>query len=440
MRYSLFCLLGVLLALGYAPAALAQAWQMPNSDLGVPKPQGPRIPTPGNVVGDQQARIRAQNQAMMDEADVYIANQEKRGRAVQEAIQEEEQRQQGQAAFNTQFAAANKPLYQAGLQELRAMLEAKRPSDLKRAVFLTENAYLNGQLHYADFAGQIGELVQLCRGLAADSARPNPAARFMALHRLMTDTVHVTYAGQVVSVHTPPRYDFQDFWGREDYTKQFVTKLLRTNAGQCHSMPLLYKLIADELGVKSYLCMAPNHSYIQVQDNRGALYSYEATNGYFTSDSYYMRSGFIKAGALKNRSYLDTLTQSETLACRVFDLAQSYAHRYGYDAFVEQATALGLRFYPHSVQGRMLAHDAALMALMVGVKTNGQPTEAQARLNPKLRPLMEEVERRKRSVDELGHEEMPADQYARWLNQVNEQQNRAAGQQAAARFEQTARK
>jgi hypothetical protein len=53
---------------------------------------------------------------------------------------------------------------------------------------------------------------------------------------------------------------------------------------------------------------------------------------------------------------------------------------------------------------------------------------------------MEEVERRTRAVNELGHEEMPPEQYARWLNQVNEQQNRAAGQQAAARFEQTARK
>ncbi|WP_380284644.1 hypothetical protein, partial [Hymenobacter rubripertinctus] len=63
MRYSLPCLLSVLLMLGCVTASMAQAWQMPNPDLGVPKPQGPRIPTPGNLVPDQQARIRAQNQA-----------------------------------------------------------------------------------------------------------------------------------------------------------------------------------------------------------------------------------------------------------------------------------------------------------------------------------------------------------------------------------------
>ncbi|OON65254.1 hypothetical protein [Hymenobacter sp. CRA2] len=375
---------------------------------------------------------------MLQEADAYITGQLQRERAVQQAIHEEEQRRRGQAAFNAEFAAANQALYRATLQQLQGMLDGRQPAHLRRAVFLTENAYLNGQLRYADFSTQVDELVQLCRGLAADSARPNPTARFMALHRLMTDTVRVAYAGQLASVHLPPRYDFQDFWGRQDYTKQFVTKLLRTNSGQCHSLPLLYKLVADGLGIRTYLSMAPNHSYIQVLDNQGELYSYEPTNGHFVSDAYYMSSGFIKAGALKQRAYLDTLTQRETLAGRVFDLAQSYARRYGHDAFTAQCAALGLRYYPQSVQGRMLAHDAALMALMVAVKANGQPTEAQARLNPKLRPLMEEVERRKRAVAELGHEDMPAEQYARWLQQVEQEQARVAGQQAASRFAQTA--
>jgi hypothetical protein len=60
--------------------------------------------------------------------------------------------------------------------------------------------------------------------------------------------------------------------------------------------------------VKTYLSMAPNHSFISVLDGRGTLYRY------FTTDAFYMSSGYIKAGALKQRTHLDTLTQRKTLA------------------------------------------------------------------------------------------------------------------------------
>ena len=105
-------------------------------------------------------------------------------------------------------------------------------------------------------------------------------------------------------------------------------------------MPLLYKLVADELGVKTYISMAPNHSYIQVKDNRGVLHSYETTNGRFTTFSYYMSTGYVKAAALKHRTYLDTLTRNEMLACRLFDLAAGYEFRHSPDAFAEKCIAL----------------------------------------------------------------------------------------------------
>lgn len=76
-------------------------------------------------------------------------------------------------------------------------------------------------------------------------------------------------------------------------------------------------MVADELGVKTYITMAPSHSYIQVKDQRGQLYGYETTNGYFTTFSYYMNSGYVKAAALKSRMFLDTLTRQEMLATRV---------------------------------------------------------------------------------------------------------------------------
>ncbi|WP_143164283.1 transglutaminase family protein [Hymenobacter daecheongensis] len=441
MRYPLSSLVCLLLVLGLASAAPAQTWQMPNTDLGVPKPQGPRIPTPGNLMEGQQARTRAQNQAAMDEVERYNAQQAQRDQLLDEARQDiaqiERQRRE-QAEFNAQFEARNKPQYEAGYQVLAEMLAGKRPASLPLAVFVVENSYAAGELSYAAFKAELDELATVCRGLAGTDT--SPTARFMALHRLMTDTVQVSYAGKVVSRHLPYRYDFEDFRGEQDYRKMFVTKLLRTNTGQCHSLPLLYKMLADRLGVKTYISMAPNHTFISVKDARGGLYRYETTNGHFTTDAFYMSSGYIKAGALKQRTYLDTLTLRENLACQLVDLASGYEHYYGYDEFVKKCADLALKYYPQGMQARILAHNVALARFVKPWKAAGQPSPAVARTLPQLQPYMAEVERWNRALAEVGFEEMPKEQYDRWLNALEQEKARLASQQAAARFAPTAAK
>ncbi len=440
MRYPLLPLVCLLLLLGLATAAPAQTWQMPNTDLGVPKPQGPRLPTLGNLADDQQARIRAQNQANMDEVDRYNAQQAQRNQLIEEAKQDFakiERERREQAEFNAQFEARNKPQYEAAYQVLAEMLDGRRPTSLPLAVFVVENSYAAGELRYADFKANLGELADICRGLTGRDT--SPAARFMALHRLMTDTVQVSVDGKVVSRHLPYHYDYEDFRGEKDHTKQFVTKLLRTGTGQCHSLPLLYKLLADQLGVKAYISMAPNHSFIQVKDNTGRLYRYETTNGHFVTDAFHMTSGYIKAGALKSGAYLDTLTLKQNLASEVLDLALGYEHYYGYDAFVDKCTALGLKYYPQGMQGHILAYDASLARFNRAANKAAPPSFAAAMLVPELKTLWGEVERRKRTLDERGFEEMPKAQYNKWLQSLEVIKAQEASQRTAARFQQDAR-
>jgi len=61
----------------------------------------------------------------------------------------------------------------------------------------------------------------------------------------------------------PYVYDFDDFMGDKDWTKQFVTKLMRTHTGNCHSLPYLYKILCEEIGAKASLVLGPNHVYIK---------------------------------------------------------------------------------------------------------------------------------------------------------------------------------
>ena len=99
-------------------------------------------------------------------------------------------------------------------------------------------------------------------------------------------------------------YDFDDFDGEKDWTKMFVTKLLQTNSGQCHSLPLLYLCIAEQLHAKAYLSLAPNHSFIQYFDSKGERKNFETTNGNLVNIIWLMQSNAISSIALKNKTYL----------------------------------------------------------------------------------------------------------------------------------------
>ena len=199
-------------------------------------------------------------------------------------------------------------------------------------------------------------------------------------------------------------------------------------------MPLLYKLLADQLGVKSYISMAPNHSYIQVLGPDGGLYSYETTNGHFTTDAFYTTTGYVKTAALKTRAYLDTLTLRQTIAYQVTDLAQGYAHYYGDDAFTERCAELALQHYPQSIQARIILHNAALSRFARAYQAVGSPPKEEARQIPALKPLWAKVEQTNQALAALGYEEIPPEKYALWLKSAQDEGRRQESQRAAARF------
>jgi hypothetical protein len=69
----------------------------------------------------------------------------------------------------------------------------------------------------------------------------------------------------------PFQYDFEYFLSDIDPTVGFVTKLLSTGKGNCFSLPVLYKILTEEIGGTAYLALAPIHCYIKHKD--------EAANG-----------------------------------------------------------------------------------------------------------------------------------------------------------------
>ncbi|KAA5533664.1 hypothetical protein F0919_14095 [Taibaiella lutea] len=152
--------------------------------------------------------------------------------------------------------------YQQAYDELNAMLTGQSPLSLKKAVFLVENAYFQNKMNYKIYDRSVQNLVTFCRlKMKEENIDPKDDVEVNnLLFRFMSDTLSVTEpATKRKATHYPVHYDFEDFYGKEDWTKMFVTKLMNTNFGQCHSMPLLYAILAEELGTETYLSASPSH-------------------------------------------------------------------------------------------------------------------------------------------------------------------------------------
>ena len=253
------------------------------------------------------------------------------------------------------------------------MLEGRAPKSVMRAVWLVENTHFDGTIPYERFAGKIKVLAAGCRVLVqeAGGSPTNPADTFWALHRTMTDTVEVRLPNGQRFRHLPFTYDFEDFWARNDHSKYLVTKLLDSNSGQCHSMPLLYRMVADELGIKSYLSFAPNHCFIQVKAPDGQMFNYETTNGHFVTEGWLLGSEYVKPAAIKSRMYLDTVTLTQTIAYAVCDLATGFQFRHGYDDFMDVCADVALRYYPHGYSPIALASNNATYCLGEALRAAG---------------------------------------------------------------------
>ena len=152
-----------------------------------------------------------------------------------------------------------------------------------------------------------------------------------------------------LKVHYLYKYDFDDYEGGTDYSKMFVTKLMLNRTGQCHSLPLLFLVLAQQFGANAYLSFSPNHSFIRFKDDKGKMRNIELTNHMLTSDAFVIGSGYVKSEALKSKIYLDTFTIRQAIAECFVDLAHGYVAKNCYDDFVLKCTDEALKYIPNDI-------------------------------------------------------------------------------------------
>jgi len=288
-------------------------------------------------------------------------------------------------------------------------------------VYLVENSFMDDTLSYNRFQNTIhiyAALVkQILKREKLDTA-DNVALNY-GIQRLFSET-NVLYEPQTKrSISVPPfKYDFNDFRGRKDFQNVFASKLLRTGKGQCHSLPLIYLCLAQELGAKAWLSLAPQHSFIQFPDNKGKLLLFETTNGNLVSRTWMTQSGYITAKAIKNKTYLDTLSAKQLYAQCLADLLIGYDTKLGYDDFADQIRQAILKLDPNNLTAAVIDANQKTINALEKIKAAGHPKEADLPKYPDAYKAYMAMTAAYKKVDDLGYQEMPNDAYQAWLKSI----------------------
>jgi regulator of sirC expression with transglutaminase-like and TPR domain len=112
----------------------------------------------------------------------------------------------------------------------------------------------------------------------------------------------------------PFSYDLRDPTGQKTGS-QLLTTYLRTRRGNCVSMPLLYLILAERVGVNASLSTAPLHVFVRYTDSKGRTFNIECTDGaHVMRDDWYRQKLPISDRAMETGLYMRTLTRPEAMA------------------------------------------------------------------------------------------------------------------------------
>lgn len=323
-------------------------------------------------------------------------------------------------------------IYADTLEQLNCMLEDSCELSFKKAVMGVENAYYNNTLDTVGFNFEIKRLTSFTNTMAnhvtlkyqgKDSLK---IKKYAALFSVLTDTIPIVNTNGEMFEYIPFFYDFEDIWGLKNWESMFVTKLLESGKGNCHSLPYLYKILAEETGVDAHLSIAPNHIYIKHRNEIDGWYNTELTSGIFPNDAWLMASGYIHLDAITNKMYMEALNDKQSIAMCVIDLAQGYNKVFPDNdgEFVMKACEIALTHYPHYINGRILQAETKKKIFENEIKKDYDIFDKEVFEDDYLRLQFLEIQNEYVSIHESGYRRMPEEMYLSWLNSLKKEREK----------------
>jgi hypothetical protein len=321
-------------------------------------------------------------------------------------------------------------LFQESYTLLNTMLVNENSYSFKKAVFSVENAYLNNTLDTVNCNKQIKFLTNLSNSLIKDRflaylEKDKPMVnKWASVFQVMHDTIPINYNDKIYK-YSPFGYEFNDVFGHKTRENLFVSKLLETHKGNCHSLPYLYKILCEALGTDANLALAPNHVYIKLKSIKDGWYNTELTSGIFPIDAWVMASGFVHIDAITNGVYMKALNNKESIALVMIDLAQCYQDKFPKNdgAFILKCCETALKEYP------LFATALILRAETHKTQMNKEPNQEKAKA------LLLDLEKEYALIHEIGYRNMPEAMYLDWLITLKTERNKFENTALKSSFE-----
>jgi regulator of sirC expression with transglutaminase-like and TPR domain len=207
-------------------------------------------------------------------------------------------------------SAGDRPDFAASAQLIRSVTatpESVSFADAKLAI----DSFVDPSVDTEAALAEIDAIVATVRRMLATIPSAEAAKSIEKLRALQT----FLYEPGWWNESNPFEYDFSVADG-QNVTLQSLPRYLGTRRGNCVSMPILFLILGERLGLDVTLSTAPLHVFVKwTDDATGRTYSFEATSGKFAPDVFYRYADpSLTDLAVANGVYLKTLSRREALA------------------------------------------------------------------------------------------------------------------------------
>lgn len=195
---------------------------------------------------------------------------------------------------------------------------------------------------------------------------------------------------------------------------------MRTHKGQCRSLPLLYKILANQIGAAAFITYAPNHSFIRHRDEQDTHWmNLELTNGTFPREVFIIETMGITQQAIDQGTYLKPCTDREVIVGLLTDLANTYLTKFGFiDPFVQKCLEMVFRHAPLNL-GALITANNCIYAIACQHRAILQ--EKGIADDEFMQSLKEQLIDINDKIAQTGHIDMPKYLYDAWVQSVQQE-------------------
>src|SRR5690606_32818102 len=126
----------------------------------------------------------------------------------------------------------------------------------------------------------------------------------------------------------------------------------------------------------------------------------------------------------RNGLYMEALTQKQSIALCLVDLAHGYQHRYGMEdgTFVLQCVEKALQYYPNYSNALLLKSEVikGVLNQLALQKKYAETKEELAKLEGQYQQAFSHYEQLIGKIHDLGYRDMPDEMYLDWLASIRE--------------------